>query len=118
MNKATPIGQIPYIPQQQGSNDPRVVHEVMNDLQQYPQQQVQGYNNSSQKIEGLLSDVLVKESILVLVIYVLLNTEFVNNILMQYIPTFVQINEVHMQTVLLKGVGMGVITYLVKRFLF
>lgn len=116
MNNATPIGQLPYIPQQ-GSNDPRVMNEVMNDVRRdYPQGQQQvsgGLSGGSDTI----SDPVIKEVLMVIVLYVLLNSEFVNNLLLQYIPTMVQISEPHLQTTVIKAAGFGAVVYIIKKYL-
>jgi hypothetical protein len=112
MNKATPVGQLPYIPPQQGSNDPRVLNEVMNDVyQDVPK------TNSQPQQENFLSDALIKETILVMALYILVNSEFINNLLVQYIPTLVQITETHFQTTVIKAILLGATAYSVKRFL-
>lgn len=112
MNNATPIGQLPYIPQQ-GSNDPRVMNEVMNDVRRdYPQgqQQVSGGSDT-------MSDPVIKEVLMAIVLYVLLNSEFVNNLLLQYIPTMVQISEPHLQTTVIKAASFGAVVYIIKKYL-
>ena len=116
MNKATPIGQLPYIPPQ-GSNDPRVVDAVMNDIQQQQQLPPVINNNNVGGNQVFLSDDLVKEAGLIMVAYVLLNTDFINQFLLQNLPQLVQIDQPHFQTICIKAALLGVIFYVIKKFL-
>ena len=109
MNQATPIGQLPYLPQQ-GPNDPRVVNTVMNDMGNGGQQ-------AGQAGVGLLADPMVRESIVAMVLYVLVNTDFVNGLLLQYLPGVVEVSQTHMQTVALKALALAVALYVVRKFL-
>lgn len=112
MNKATPIGQLPYLPPQ-GPNDPRVVNTVMNDMNNGIPVQSSGSNNTS----NLLSDPMIKDSIVVLVLYVLVNTDFVNGLLLQNLPGIVEVSQPHLQTVGLKAIAVGVALYIIRKFL-
>jgi hypothetical protein len=108
MNNATPIEQLPYIPQQ-GSNDPRVLNEVMMDThKQQPQHQGSG---------DVLSDPVIKDAIIMAILYVLLNSDIVNNLLLQYVPTMVRIGETHLQTTVIKALGLGAAVYVLKKYL-
>ena len=100
---STPISQLPHIPPTV-ANDPMITNELM---------QEQGAKSSG----SFFDDPMVKESIGLIILFVVMHSEFVNGLLTQYLPGMVETSVMHTQTTVIKAVIFGIAVFVIRKWL-